>query len=155
MTDLNVVLDPDAPDSLQLQLRHFPAGVSRCVRNRWRPNRLSPKPGSSRLRARSSAGRAIDELPLRYALSNVLEDRGEYQKSFIRPKRGAGRRRASMSYRVESDEQAMQGIERVFDATLLSRALGKPQPLPGERSPLFVMGVPRSGTTVCRRADVG
>lgn len=87
------------------------------------------------------------ETPLCYALAKELEDLGEPALSFAFLKRGAGRRRAGMRYRVEGDLQTMAWIGEAFDADVLARrAAGGPEP-----GALFVLGLPRSGTTLVER----
>lgn len=87
------------------------------------------------------------EVALSYALAKELEDLGEHEASFAWLKRGADRRRSLLSYRVEADVSAMAEIERVFDAALFA------SPAPGcdEPGPVFVLGLPRSGTTLVDR----
>ncbi len=87
------------------------------------------------------------EVALCYALAKELEDLGEHEKSFGWLKRGADRRRGLLSYGVEADVAAMAEIERVFDAGLFDRAGSGCQ----EAGPVFVLGLPRSGTTLVDR----
>lgn len=84
---------------------------------------------------------------LNYALAKELEDLGEYERSFAALKRGADSRRRLLSYRVEDDEQAMAQIARVFDRDYFERPIGG---CPDER-PIFIVGLPRSGTTLVDR----
>ncbi len=84
---------------------------------------------------------------LGYALSKELEDTGEHARSFAYLKRGADARRRMLSYKVESDLAAMAEIARVFDADLFS----KPRPGHTAAKPIFVLGLPRSGTTLVDR----
>ncbi|MFA4892433.1 sulfotransferase [Brevundimonas sp.] len=87
------------------------------------------------------------EVALSYALAKELEDLGGPDHSFAWLKRGADRRRSLLSYRVEADVAAMAEIARVFDASLFERpAAGCP-----ETGPVFVLGLPRSGTTLVDR----
>ncbi|HRD29687.1 MAG TPA: sulfotransferase, partial [Caulobacter sp.] len=87
------------------------------------------------------------EVALSYALAKELEDLGEHELSFAWLRRGADRRRSLLSYQVEADVAAMAEIARVFDAALFS------SPVPGcdEPGPVFVLGLPRSGTTLVDR----
>lgn len=87
------------------------------------------------------------EVALSYALAKELEDLGDHDASFAWLRRGAERRRSLLSYRVEADVVAMAKIERVFDFTLLAQ----PQAGCGEAGPVFVLGLPRSGTTLVDR----
>lgn len=91
--------------------------------------------------------RPAGEAQLCFALSKELEDVGRYDEAFALLKRGADRRRSQMRYRVESDLVAMERIAAVFDRSVFQRqAAGCP-----ERGPIFVMGLPRSGTTLVDR----
>lgn len=87
------------------------------------------------------------EVALCYALAKELEDLGDTEHSFVWLRRGADRRRSLLSYRVEADVAAMAEIARVFDARLFE---GPPSGCP-EKGPVFVMGLPRSGTTLVDR----
>ncbi len=91
--------------------------------------------------------RPAGEAQLCYALSKEYEDLGDYERAFSYLQRGAEKRRSLMSYRVASDVSAMQTIRQAFDESLL-RSEPKGDPRPG---PIFVMGLPRSGTTLVDR----
>ena len=87
------------------------------------------------------------EVAISYALAKEFEDLGEPEASFVWLKRGADRRRGLLSYRVEADVAAMAEIERVFKPALFT------QPSTGHEAagPIFVLGLPRSGTTLVDR----
>lgn len=87
------------------------------------------------------------EVPLCYALAKELEDLGDYERSFAYLERGARRRRAALSYKVGGDVEVMERIRERFDARLLANAAPAVEP---DRS-LFVLGLPRSGTTLVDR----
>lgn len=87
------------------------------------------------------------EVALCYALAKELEDLGEYTHSFEYLQRGAKTRRRQLSYRVEMDLEAIDQIRRAFDRQVLSQA---PQPA-SEPGPIFILGMPRSGTTLVDR----
>lgn len=82
-----------------------------------------------------------------YALAKEFEDLGRHVDSFAALKRGADARRRQLSYRVEDDLASMQDIARGFDLNYLRS--------PGEccedSRPLFIVGLPRSGTTLVDR----
>jgi tetratricopeptide (TPR) repeat protein len=82
-----------------------------------------------------------------FALSRELEDLGRYEESFGYLQRGAQLRRSGMRYDVTEDEAALAMIARVFDEDLFDRAG------PGFASdrPFFILGLPRSGTTLVDR----
>jgi tetratricopeptide (TPR) repeat protein len=86
-------------------------------------------------------------VPLCYALAKEHEDLGEAAVSFAYLRRGADQRRAALAYRVDGDVAAMAQIAATFDARLLATAA---PPRADERS-YFVLGLPRSGTTLVER----
>ena len=88
------------------------------------------------------------EIPVRFALAKELEDLGRHEESFADLSRGAALRRARLSYRVEMDIDAMAEIARAFDASRLKAAPAGRIDRPG---PIFVLGLPRSGTTLVDR----
>ncbi|MGC8535725.1 MAG: sulfotransferase [Rhizomicrobium sp.] len=87
------------------------------------------------------------EVPLRFALSKEYEDLGEHAKSFAALKRGADLRRRSLSYRVEDDIAAMTTLAATFDASAFAEA----PPGCTDARPIFILGLPRSGTTLVDR----
>ncbi|MEL6364345.1 MAG: sulfotransferase [Pseudomonadota bacterium] len=87
------------------------------------------------------------EAPLSYALGKELEDLGDHAEAFECYERGAESRRARLRYRVEIDEAAMADIAAVFDAGWSQRT-HEGGDAPG---PIFVLGLPRSGTTLVER----
>lgn len=95
------------------------------------------------------AGRSPGAAPvaLYYALAKELEDLGEYAESFEALAQGAAARRKVLSYRVESDEQAVASIIRSFDRDWFEAA-GVGYDVDG---PIFIVGLPRSGATLVER----
>lgn len=99
--------------------------------------------------------RALARLPaqhpgrvaLGYALAKELEDLQDWDASFAALESAARVRRDGLAYRVESDEDAMAAITAAFDRTALQRRATAQAAEPS----LFVMGLPRSGTTLVER----
>jgi tetratricopeptide (TPR) repeat protein len=87
------------------------------------------------------------KVPLGFALAKELEDLGQYPESFATLAHAADARRQSLSYRVESDVEGMADISRCFDAHYLARPGGGHDDL----RPVFIIGLPRSGTTLVDR----
>ncbi len=82
-----------------------------------------------------------------FALAKELEDVGEHARSFAALRRGADLRRRLLSYRVADDVAAMKSISAAFDARYLARAgVGC-----GDDRSIFIVGLPRSGTTLVDR----
>jgi len=88
-----------------------------------------------------------DLVPVCFALAKEYEDIGEYAKSFSCLQRGARLKRQRMAYRVDNDVAAMQHIQKFFHREMLEKV---EQPGIDEPS-LFVVGLPRSGTTLVDR----
>lgn len=88
-----------------------------------------------------------DVVPLCYALAKEMEDLGEFGRSFPALARGAATRRAMLSYRVEDDESIMREI----GAALTEQGVRESVSGCDDRRPVFVVGLPRSGTTLVDR----
>jgi len=84
---------------------------------------------------------------MNYALAKELEDLGDSAQSWQHLAAGAALRRAQMSYRVEGDVQTMADIAQAFDGAVLQRRACPAVPEPS----IFVIGLPRSGTTLVDR----
>jgi tetratricopeptide (TPR) repeat protein len=82
-----------------------------------------------------------------YALAKELEDLERFEESFHFLQQGAAARRQRLAYDVSQDIEAMELIERIFDRALLQSGTG------GDTTtlPVFVLGLPRSGTTLVDR----
>ena len=87
------------------------------------------------------------EIPLCYALGKEYEDMGEYELSFLSVARGAAARQAKMSYDVATDCAAIDEIITTFGDNWRDKTT------PGKDidGPIFVLGLPRSGTTLVDR----
>lgn len=86
-------------------------------------------------------------VPLCYALAKEREDIGEHAAAFAALKRGADARRRRLQYRVEDDLDTMRRIATAFDAGFFARRHAGHD----DARPLFVVGLPRSGTTLVDR----
>ena len=98
---------------------------------------------------RLAAGSVADwrgELQLHYALAKEYEDLGDYEKSFRRLQRGARLRRDHLRYDVANDVATVDWIIEAFP-----RAPGAPTPAASADAPIFIVGLPRSGSTLVDR----
>jgi tetratricopeptide (TPR) repeat protein len=93
--------------------------------------------------AREPATRAA----LCYALHKELEDLGEDERAMSWLQAGTRTLRGTISYQVETDVSIMGAIEKTFPA---ERLRGKPRSGAGDGA-IFVIGLPRSGTTMVDR----
>jgi tetratricopeptide (TPR) repeat protein len=86
------------------------------------------------------------EVQIRYALAKEYEDLGEYAKSFVALAGGARKRREHMRYDAATDLATVDWIIEAFPEAAAERAADA-----CEDSPIFVLGLPRSGTTLVER----
>lgn len=87
------------------------------------------------------------QVPLGYALAKELEDLGEFRAAFAALRRAADCRRSLLSYQVEADVSAMADVRRCFDKSYFERT----SPGHPDIRPVFIIGLPRSGTTLVDR----
>ena len=120
------------------------AWYNRATLRRQTPERNHVTALRAALAARSPGAAPV---PLYFALAKELEDLGEYAESFAALAQGAAARRKVLSYRVETDEQAIASIIRSFDRAWFEGA----GPGLDVEGPIFVVGLPRTGTTLVER----
>jgi len=99
---------------------------------------------------RSAAGSPGARLFLHYALGKELDDLGDYDAAFAHFQAGAALRRQALSYDVRVDLQKFTRLKSVYSSALLSDA-----PLAAPDQYAFVLGLPRSGTTLVERILTG
>ena len=83
---------------------------------------------------------------LRYAIAKECEDIGDYRRSFENLKAGADLQRRHMRYRVDDEIAVIDKIIETHTADALSRRQGA-----ASQEPIFVVGMPRTGTTLVER----
>lgn len=92
-----------------------------------------------------------DALYLAHALARIEESRGDYDTAVERLAAAKARRRARFDYRFESDRRLFDAMRKHFS----TRDQVAPQSDAGGASedpaPLFIVGLPRSGTTLVER----
>jgi tetratricopeptide (TPR) repeat protein len=121
------------------------AFYQRAVLRRARPGEAAIEQTRRRLADETDGSPA--SVPLHFAMAKMLEDIEEMDGAFDHLAAGARARRARLSYRVEDDEAAVEAIIATFNADWLSRV---PKASPAHET-VFVMGLPRSGTTLVER----
>ena len=82
-----------------------------------------------------------------YALGKELHDLEQYDEAFASFEIGASARRRNLSYDVAQDEMKLERIMQVFDRG----AVPAPDEEIGDDRPIFIVGLPRSGTTLVER----
>ncbi len=82
-----------------------------------------------------------------YALGKELEDLEEWDRAFEAFARGAAQRRRTLDYDEAGEAAMYDALERIYTPEwLASSSSGDPDP-----SPIFVIGQPRTGTTLVER----
>jgi tetratricopeptide (TPR) repeat protein len=87
------------------------------------------------------------EVQIRYALAKEYEDLGHYRKSFHHLQAGAKRRREHMRYDVAVDVATVDAVI----ASLPGAPSDGPRAGMPDEDPIFIVGLPRSGTTLVDR----
>jgi len=82
-----------------------------------------------------------------YALAKELEDLQRNDESFVYLQEGSVRRHRRLQYEVQDDEEAMSAIADCFNQELLHSQY----PSHDTNRPIFILGLPRSGTTLIDR----
>ncbi|WP_111640287.1 tetratricopeptide repeat-containing sulfotransferase family protein [Marinimicrobium alkaliphilum] len=93
----------------------------------------------------AQADRVDEVLHLSHALSKELEALGQFDESFSALREGKRSKRAQLGYHFEQDQAMFSALQTQF-AQGLGRARGY-----SARGPVFVVGMPRSGTTLVER----
>ena len=92
------------------------------------------------------------EVALRYALAKEYEDLGQYERAFEHLAHGARVRREHLRYDVANDVATVDWIIETYPASSLAAPDAE---LPGEHggrdTPIFIVGLPRSGSTLVER----
>lgn len=90
---------------------------------------------------------APGSVALGYALAKEYEDLGEHARAFAALKQAADTRRSLLCYRVEDDIETMRLIAQAFDTEFFRHDHAGHE----DARPVFVVGLPRSGTTLVDR----
>jgi predicted Zn-dependent protease len=94
---------------------------------------------------RGEAGDDLDQAQLHFALGRAFEHRREYAPAFAHYAIGNARRRKTLPYDITAFEEKTRRVRAVFDGEFFAERAGSGCP---ERGPIFVVGLPRSGSTL-------
>ena len=93
----------------------------------------------------------VAELHLRHALAKELEDLGREDESFAHLAAGNARMHAAAGYQADRDRQLFDSGISLFPDVLLPRTEGLVDDEASTNAPIFVVGMPRTGTTLVGR----
>jgi tetratricopeptide (TPR) repeat protein len=93
----------------------------------------------------TTGGREPDATLLHFALAKTLEDAGEHARSWDHLVNGNRRERARLKYDPRQDRETFEALKGQF------RIAASPAPDPTGESPIFIVGLPRTGTTLVER----
>jgi tetratricopeptide (TPR) repeat protein len=96
---------------------------------------------------RRAAGDTDRELVIRQALALSLEAAGDRRAAFAHWRSGKEAKKRALGYTIEEDRAIFSAFESVFDEA----ACADPRPGEPSNAPIFVLGLPRSGTTLVER----
>ncbi|MGC4250573.1 MAG: sulfotransferase [Sphingobium sp.] len=99
------------------------------------------------VRARSETRDAAARSWLGYALAKELEDIEDYDAAFAAMAAAGQDRRSTIQYDISHDEEILSAIQNAFDDALFAGAASSC----AENGPVFIIGLPRTGTTLCER----
>ena len=112
----------------------------------------SVPPASRVARIRSTQGQYEPEAPeqtfLHYALFKEFDDASDPEAAWHHLQAGAALKRKSMRYDPALEEAGFATLQELVTPDFVNRQRGKPD---GRHVPIFIVGMPRSGTTVLER----
>ncbi|MCA3574195.1 MAG: tetratricopeptide repeat protein [Aestuariivirga sp.] len=84
-------------------------------------------------------------MPMHFALGKAYDDTGQYARAFQHYKTGTAQKRAKLKYDESQTLGFMDSIREVFTEAFIRKP-----PIPGSKSevPVFIVGMPRSGSTL-------
>lgn len=135
----------DLDRMLALAPQAGPAYYLRATLRRQTPERNHVAELEQRLRA--GFQEAEDAACAQYALGKELEDLGEHDRAFDALLAGAARRRSTLRHDVSAEVASMRAIQDAYGA----EAMAVPGPGHGDGGAIFIVGMPRSGTTLVER----
>ena len=97
------------------------------------------------LAAKTDGLSANDRLQLDFALGKAYADLGEHRRAFPHWLKGNAGKRARIAYDEASTFALFDAVEAAFTPALIKAKGGRGDP---SRAPIFVLGMPRSGTTL-------
>ena len=89
-----------------------------------------------------------ERMYLSFALAKAFEDIGDIDQSFANLLQGNSLRKKELAYDIRHDQEYFAQIKSFFEGDALPVAGGDSVSIRGTRQPIFIVGMPRSGTTL-------
>lgn len=105
-----------------------------------------PQIDQLKLALKSEKINSIDLIGLNFALSKVYEDLEDYQKQFQFLNEANRLRKKELNYSIEKDQKLFSRIKETFDCLPVELNISKPSK--NSIKPIFILGMPRSGTSL-------
>ncbi|HEY3645585.1 MAG TPA: sulfotransferase [Gammaproteobacteria bacterium] len=98
-------------------------------------------------------GAALDErIDANFALGRVYDSAGDAARAFPRFARGNALKRATLDYDIRNDEERTERVIALFSRDFFERFRGISD---SKLAPIFIVGMPRSGTTLTEQMLAG
>jgi tetratricopeptide (TPR) repeat protein len=127
------------------------AGHHRC---HWQLSRIRQATDDTHIRQMESVREGLPEghphrVFFNYALGKEYEDLGQWPQAWQCYQTGASQQRASLDYNAGTDAKLFDALTDTYDPSWFSAHVKDGDA--GEPGPIFVLGLPRSGTTLTER----
>ncbi len=142
----------EARDIYRSLLKRFP----NHQRNHYQLSRLGKANDVTHIEQMKEILRTIDDPPeknifMYYAIGKELEDLEQWEQSFEYYKKAGDAATRIAKYDVATDIALIDKIIEICDAEWLADETGKPRADEPEKTPIFIVGLPRTGTTLTER----
>jgi tetratricopeptide (TPR) repeat protein len=142
----------EARDIYRSLLKRFP----NHQRNHYQLSRLGKANDVTHIDQMKEILRTIDDTPdknifMYYAIGKELEDLEQWEQSFEYYKKAGDAATRIAKYEVGADIALIDRIIEICDAEWLADETGKPRADEPEKTPIFIVGLPRTGTTLTER----
>jgi len=142
----------EARDIYRSLLKRFP----NHQRNHYQLSRLGKAKDVAHIDQMKEILRTIDDTPdknifMYYAIGKELEDLEQWEQSFEYYKKAGDAANRIAKYDVGADIALIDRIIEICDAEWIADETGKPRADEPEKTPIFIVGLPRTGTTLTER----
>ena len=90
-------------------------------------------------------GDISERIYLAFALGKAFEDIGKYERAYHYIEYANQKKYETIEFKISQFEDTIDSLIKIFDRDLFEKARGS---LPSVRRPIFILGMPRSGTTL-------